>query len=85
MEQNKEKTALTWFLDEVLLKQVFSMLPPINMKEWDKIVQMTNKAKEMEKAQHRETFHAGFWVKEWDKTKEDKFEDYFNQTYGTKS
>jgi hypothetical protein len=51
MKKNKEKTALTWFLDEVLLKQVFSLLPPINMKEWDKIVEMANKAKQMEKQQ----------------------------------
>lgn len=34
-----------------------------------------------EKEQMANTFHAGFFVTQWDKSKEDKFEQYYSKTY----
>ena len=34
-----------------------------------------------ERQQHESTFHAGFFIEEWDKSKEDKFETYYNETF----
>jgi len=38
-------------------------------------------AKATERQQHESTFHAGFFIEEWDKSKEDKFETYYNETF----
>ncbi|MBU3661195.1 MAG: hypothetical protein FGM14_15085 [Flavobacteriales bacterium] len=68
---NKKQTAVEW---------LFLMLNNPN-RDQEFANKLLEKAKEMENQQHAQTFNAGFRTEKWDKTKENKFETYFNETF----
>jgi hypothetical protein len=65
-------TAVDWLMEQLKL---------ISKDAYAEIQEQHKEAKEMEKKQHMQTFHAGFWITKWDKTKDDHFEDYYFENF----
>jgi predicted secreted protein len=67
-----EKTAVEWLINQ--LKESIGL----------KDMQVIEKAKEMEKQQIIDAFNKGFVTDQWDKSKENKAEQYYNETFNKK-
>ena len=63
-------TAIEWLYIELWKQNDFSL--PSNLLE---------QAKEMEKQQIIDAFNKGFITDQWDKSKENKAEQYYNETF----
>ena len=72
----KKLTAVEWLQVEIDNKDMGEI--PM----W--IYQFIEQAKEMEKKQIERAFEKGFITTQWDKTKENKAEEYYNETFKNK-
>ena len=68
-----QKTAVQWLIDEILMPE-YGHLP-----EW--VIDKVNEAKAMEKEQIENAFNQGFSTPQWDKSKENKAEQYYNENF----
>jgi hypothetical protein len=79
MEKNKEQTAVNWFSVKRDVLEIEVRLGKLSADEYaEELTKAEQKAKEMEKEQHRvtaEDFYYGNWEYK-------KFHDYYNETYG---
>jgi hypothetical protein len=71
---------------EFLLKEFSEILSKIKIQPMESLllVDAIDRAKGMEKEQIVEAFKKGFITHQWDKTKENKAEQYYNETFKTK-
>ena len=67
-----EQTAVEWFADRIKHGGL------VSNKQFDELL---NQAKEMFEKQIEEAFEKGFITTQWDKTKENKAEQYYNKTF----
>ena len=73
-----EKTAVEWFMEQIGEKQ------PNGLYVIDTLEDVRNvfkQAKEIEKQQIVSAFNKGFVTDQWDKSKENKSEQYYNETF----
>jgi predicted secreted protein len=68
-QNNMEKTAVEWLVNQLKEGIVFNE------------IEVIEKAKEMEKQQIVSAFNKGFVTDQWDKSKENKSEQYYNETF----
>jgi hypothetical protein len=66
-----KKTAVEWLIEELEMNILWT----------DKARKAVYKAKEMEKEQIIDAFNNGFSTTQWDKIKENKAEQYYNETF----
>lgn len=67
-----EQTAVEWFADRIKHGGL------VSKKQFDELL---NQAKEMFEKQIEDAFEKGFLTTQWDKTKENKAKQYYNQTF----
>ena len=70
-----EVTAVEWVL------QYLKNVKPNEFCSIEKIKELLEQAKEMEKRQIIDSFNKGFITDQWDKSKENKAEQYYNETF----
>jgi hypothetical protein len=70
----KKQTAVEWYAIQLAIIGVTEEL----------IGHLTLEAKEMEKQQIIDSFNKGFITDQWDKSKENKAEQYYNETFNKK-
>lgn len=67
-----KQTAVEWFFWKLyVLKEV----------KYESIMELYEQAKEMEKEQIIEAFNKGFATPQWDKEKENKAKQYYDETF----
>jgi ribonuclease I len=67
-----EQTAVEWLYDQLEFDDSISM---------ETIHNVFEQAKEMERNQIEDAFEKGFITTQWDKTKENRAEQYYNETF----
>ena len=67
-----EKTAVEWLTEKMQL---------ILGDEFKYVIGFFEQTKEMEKQQIKNAFEKGFITTQWDKTNENKAEQYYNETF----
>ena len=68
-----KQTAVEWLIEELEMNILWT----------DKARKAVQQAKEMEKEQIIDAFNNGFSTTQWDKIKENKAEQYYNETFKT--
>jgi hypothetical protein len=77
-----KQTAIEWLISEWLKLDSDYYIGNIGRIEYrEKRNQKHNEAKEMQKQQIKNAFEKGFITTQWDKTKENKAEQYYNETF----
>ena len=72
---SKQISAVEWFRDQLEFDESVSI---------DNIEDLLEQAKEIEKQQIIDSFNKGFITDQWDKSKENKAEQYYNEKFKSK-
>ena len=77
-----KQTAVEWLCNEWLyIDQEFDMNLIDKKTYWEKLRSIQKQAKAMEKKQIENAFNQGFSTAQWDKSKENKAEQYYTENF----